>query len=116
VPEAHQTKLSAEDQKLVTLARSARARLGAEEGAAVRDSEGRTYVAGTVTLPSFQLTAIQAAVAAAISSGAEALEAAVVVSGDPLLKEASVNAVRDLGPAAPIYLVDPDGSVLQLVR
>ena len=59
----------------MTLARSARARTGAAEGAAVRDDIGRTYAAATVDLPSLQLTALQAAVAAAVSSGADRLEA-----------------------------------------
>ena len=45
-----------EDLKLVTLARSARARNGAPEGAAVRDDMGRTYAASTVDLPSLRLT------------------------------------------------------------
>ena len=45
------TDLSAEDQKLVTLARATRARTGAAEGAAVRDADGRTYAAATVDLP-----------------------------------------------------------------
>ena len=39
----------------------------------------RTYLAATVTLPSLQLSALQAAVAAAVSSGVEGLEAAAVV-------------------------------------
>jgi hypothetical protein len=69
-----------EDEKLVTLARSARARTGGAEGAAVRDDIGRTYVATTVALPSLSLTALQAAVAAAASSGASSLEAAAVVT------------------------------------
>jgi len=69
-----------EDEKLVTLARSARARAGGGEGAAVRDEIGRTYVAATVTLPALSLTALQAAVSSAASSGATALEAAVVVT------------------------------------
>jgi hypothetical protein len=71
-----------EDEKLVTLARSARARLGAAEGAAVRDDIGRTYVAATVALPALTLTALEAAVAAAASSGATRLEAAVVVTAE----------------------------------
>ena len=49
--------LDPEDAKIVTLARAARARTGAAEGAAVRDTEGRTYAAVTVTLPSLMLTA-----------------------------------------------------------
>jgi hypothetical protein len=73
--------VDAEDEKLVTLARSARARTGAAEGAAVRDDIGRTYVAATVSLPALSLSALQAAVAAAASSGITKLEAAVVVSG-----------------------------------
>ena len=43
-----------EDQKLVTLARATRARTNAAEGAAVRDTDGRTYAAATVALPSLQ--------------------------------------------------------------
>jgi 2-phospho-L-lactate guanylyltransferase (CobY/MobA/RfbA family) len=109
-------ELDPEDQKLVTLARSAKARTQADEGAAVRDTDGRTYAAGTVDLPSFQITALQAAIAAAVSSGAEGVEAAVVVTGDPLLKESSVNAVRDLAKTAPIFLADPSGAVLEVLR
>ncbi|WP_326837621.1 cytidine deaminase [Amycolatopsis rhabdoformis] len=108
--------LEAEDQKLVTLARSSRARVGAEEGAAVRDTDGRTYAAVTVDQPSFKLTAVQAAVAAALASGAEGLEAAVVVSADALIKEASVHAVRDLAKTAPIILADPAGDVVEVLR
>ncbi|HKN99647.1 MAG TPA: cytidine deaminase, partial [Pseudonocardiaceae bacterium] len=63
--------LAAEDQKIVTLARSTRARVSAAEGAAVRDTLGRTYAACTVALPSLRLTALQAAVAAAAASGAD---------------------------------------------
>ena len=72
--------MDVEDEKLVTLARSARARLAAAEGAAVRDEIGRTYVAASVALPALTLTALEAAVAAAASSGATRLEAAVVVT------------------------------------
>jgi hypothetical protein len=72
--------VDAEDEKLMTLARSARARTGAAEGAAVRDDIGRTYVAATVSLPALSLSALAAAVAAAASSGVKTLEAAVVVT------------------------------------
>jgi hypothetical protein len=71
-----------EDEKLVTLARSARARTGGAEGAAVRDDIGRTYVAATVALPALSLTALQAAIAGAASSGVTVLEAAVVVTSE----------------------------------
>src|SRR5262245_63050577 len=85
-----------EDEKIITLARSARARAEAAEGAAVRDETGRTYAAATVELPSLRLSALQVAVAMAVSSGAAELEAAAVVTdGDP--GPADVAAVRDLG-------------------
>ena len=108
--------LEAEDQKLVTLARSSRARIQAAEGAAVRDTDGRTYAAGTVDQPSFKLTALQAAVAAALSSGAEGIEAAAVVTGEGLLKEASRHAIRDIAKYAPIILADPTGAVLEVLE
>ena len=68
-------ELQPEDAKLVTLARSARGRTGGPEGAAVRDTDGRTYLAASVSLPSLKLSALQAAVAAAVSSGVTGLEA-----------------------------------------
>jgi hypothetical protein len=104
-------ELDGEDQKIVTLARSVRARTGAAEGAAVRDTDGRTYAAGTVGLPSLRLTALQAAVAAAVASGAEGLEAAAVVSAASELDAGSVAAVRDLGSSAPVFLADASGAV-----
>lgn len=109
-------ELTAEDEKIVVLARSARARTQAAEGAAVRDTDGRTYAASTVDLPSFKITALQAAIAAAVSSGAEGIEAAAVVSADPLVPEASVHAVRDLSESAPIFRADPSGAVEEVLR
>jgi hypothetical protein len=103
--------LQPEDAKLVTLARSARGRTGSPEGAAVRDTDGRTYVAATVALPSLELSALQAAVAAAVSSGVEGLEAAAIVSGADAVEEAGLAAVRDLTPSAPVFLAGPDGAV-----
>jgi hypothetical protein len=103
--------LDPEDAKLITLARSARARTGAAEGAAVRDLDGRTYLAGTVALPSLSLTALQAAVAAAVSSGAAGLEAAVVVSESAAVDADSRAAVADLSADAPVLLADPSGTL-----
>ena len=62
--------LDAEDLKIITLARSSRARVAASEGAAVRDETGRTYTAAAVALPSLRLSALRLAVAMAVSSGA----------------------------------------------
>ncbi|MER0242209.1 cytidine deaminase [Streptomyces sp. HSW2009] len=103
--------LGPEDQKIITLARSTRARNGVLEGAAVRDETGRTYVAGTVALPSLQLSALQTAVAMAVASGATSLEAAAVVSEASAVAEADLAAVRDLGgPQTPVILAGPDGT------
>jgi len=104
-------ELTAEDAKLVTLARSARARIGAVEGAAVRDGDGRTYAAATVTLPSLTLTALQLAVANAVAAGAAKLEAAAVVTEASTLDGAGRAAVRDLSTGAPVHLAGPDGVV-----
>ena len=103
-------ELDGEDAKLVTLARSARARIGAAEGAAIRDDIGRTYAAATVALPSLELTALQAAVAAAVYSGVQRLEAAVVVTDAIALDDASRRVAIDLGVPDPI-VVDVDGAV-----
>jgi hypothetical protein len=109
------SELDAEDAKLVTLARGARARIGAVEGAAVRDQDGRTYAAATVTLPSLALTALQLAVASAAAAGAQRLEAAAVVTEASTLDAAGHAAVRDLSLDAPIHLAGPTGAVLGTV-
>ncbi|MFJ8104693.1 cytidine deaminase [Streptomyces sp. NPDC096132] len=104
--------LDPEDRKIVTLARSARARGGVPEGAAVRDETGRTYVAGTVDLPSLRLSALRTAVAMAVASGAKSLEAAAVVSEAEGVAEDDLAAVRDLGgPGTPVLVAAPDGTV-----
>ena len=108
--------LDQEDAKIVTLARAGRARTGAAEGAAVRDTDGRTYAACTVTLPSLRLTALQAAVAAAAAAGAVGLEAAAVVTDATSVDDASLAAVRDLAATAPILIANPTGTVHTTLR
>jgi hypothetical protein len=100
---------SAEDAKLVTLARTARARTGATQGAAVRDLDGRTYAAGSVALAALTLSAAQVVVAMAVSSGAQALEAAVILGERP--DQASLAALHELGPDVTVHLADADGTV-----
>jgi hypothetical protein len=102
-------ELTAEDAKLVTLARSARARIGAVEGAAVRDGDGRTYTGVTVTQPSFTLGALQLAVASAVAAGATALEAAALVTEASTLDDSAAAAVRDMSVKAPVFLANPAG-------
>lgn len=90
-------ELSAEDRKLVTLARSTRARTGAAEGAAVRDSDGRTYAAATVELASLQVSALGVCVAMAVASGSSGLEAAVLLTEAAAVAETDLAALRDFG-------------------
>ena len=103
-----------EDQKIVALARSTRARTGAEEGACVRDTDGRTYAGATVRLPSLGLSAVQVAVAMAVSSGAKGLEAVAVLGEAPLARDTDLAVVRDFaGAGVTILLAASDGSVLE---
>ena len=112
---AEAAELDAEDQKLVTLARAARARSAAVEGAAVRDDMGRTYAAATVTLPSLSLSALQAAVTAAVSSGSDRLESAVVHTEAAALPEHDVRLLADLGLGEAI-LASSAGAVVVTVN
>ena len=101
----------AEDQKIITLARSARARVAAAEGAAVRDETGRTYAAAAVNLPTLRLSALRLAVAMAVSSGATVLEAAALVSDADAPDPGDLALVRDVGPAAVVFHVGADGAI-----
>ncbi|WP_328347963.1 cytidine deaminase [Streptomyces violaceus] len=113
---ADTSALDPEDRKIVTLARSARARNGVPEGAAVRDETGRTYVAGTVALDSLKLSALRTAVAMAVASGATSLEAAAVVTEAEAASVEDLAAVRDLGGAeTPVLVAGFDGVVRLMV-
>ena len=102
-----------EDKKLVTLARSARARTGASEGACVRDLDGRTYAGATVDLPSLRLSALQVAVAMAVTSGAQGLEAVAVLGDGEQVEPADAAVVRDFaGQGVPVHLASTSGAVV----
>src|SRR5687767_5897276 len=90
-------ELNPEDAKLVTLARATRARTSAAEGAAVRDTDGRTYAAATVDLESLQLSAVQVCVAMAFASGSRGLEAVVVLSDAAELSAPDRAVVEEFG-------------------
>ncbi len=114
-------ELDPEDAKIVTLAKAARQRAhaphtGVAEGAAVRDTDGRTYAAATVENadPLLTTSALRAAVAAAASSGARAFEAAAVVGG-VIVSEADLAVLREFGVGVPLLLAGEDGRVQSTV-
>ncbi|WP_372728414.1 cytidine deaminase [Nocardioides sp.] len=98
-------ELSAEDKKLVTLARATRVRAGAAEGAAIRDADGRTYAGATVDLPSLRLSALQVCLGMAVSSGVKALEAAVLLTEADAPDPADLAALAELGGDAVVVHV-----------
>ncbi len=100
-----------EDQKIITLARAARARTQAEQGACVRDTDGRTYAATSVRLEHLRLSAVSVAVAMAVSSGAAGLEAvALSAEAAPVADDLAV--VRDLpGTGVVVWWTDARGTV-----
>jgi len=111
-------ELAPEDAKIVTLARSARLRAyvpydGVTEGAAVRDTDGRTYAAATVqhSDPALAVSALRAAVVAAAASGARTFEAAAVVTEASSVAESDLAMLGEFGAGVPILLAGPDGVV-----
>jgi cytidine deaminase len=107
------TDLSAEDKKLVTLARAPRARIGAAEGAAVRDTDGRTYAGATVALPSLELSAVQACVAMAVASGSTGVDACVVLGEAGELADADRAVLADFPgtEGVVVHVGDPRGAI-----
>ena len=112
--------LSAEDGKLVRLARAARLRAytahgAVPEGAAVRDVDGRTYAGATVDSASPELvtSALRVAVVTAAASGARAFEAAVLVTDVPAADPdpAGLALLAEFGSAIPVLVADPAGTV-----
>jgi cytidine deaminase len=111
-----------EDDKIVTLARGARLRAhaphsGLREGAAVRDTDGRTYAAATVENadPALTTSALRGAVAAAASSGVRTFEAAALVT-DGLVSEADLAVLREFGVGVAIHVAGPDGLVTETLH
>jgi hypothetical protein len=103
--------LPPEDQQLVTLARAAMARIGAPEGAAVRDLDGRTYAAAAVDIEHLRLSALEVCVAMAVSSGSTGLEAAVRLGGDG---EPDLRAVHEFaGDGVALHLGDARGRLVE---
>ena len=109
------TDLSAEDTKLVTLARAAMARIGADHGAAVRDADGRSYAAAPVTLTTLSISGLDLALAQAVSAGASGIEAAAVVrSADEVTVDLA--ALREFaGAGMAVFIANPRGDVVEVL-
>ncbi len=113
----HAQPADPDDRKLLTLARTTRARIRAAEGACVRDTDGRTYAAASVDLPSLQLSAVGAAVAMAVSSGAAGLEAVAVLTDADAVAEDDLAVIREFGGAeVTVFRADARGQVLETLR
>ena len=115
--------LDREDAKILTLARVAQQRsyapyTGVGEGAAVRDTDGRTYAAATVENADERLTlsAVRAALAAAVSSGARRFEAIALVSPHSVLCADDVATVAEFGGPTPVLLAALDGVLVRTVH
>jgi cytidine deaminase len=114
------SELGAEDAKLVLLARAARTRAyvphghGRVEGAAVRDTDGRTYTAATIEHANSQLctSALRGALSAAASSGARTFEAAVIVGEATVPHHHDLAMLSEFGEGVPLTLADPSGEVV----
>ena len=105
--------LSEVESKLFRLARSARARAEAAEGAAVVDETGRTYSGATVALPQLQISALGLAVASAAAAGARELTGAVVVGLGGAVASADAEVFADLaGSGAALVRCAADQRVL----
>ena len=115
-------RLVGEDVKLQRLATVARTRAlvadeATAEGAAVRDTDGRTYAAATVEAADgvAPTSAVRGAVSAAASSGARALEAAVLLGGHPRLTADDAAVLAPLGEDVPVHLLGPQGVLMATV-
>jgi hypothetical protein len=100
-----------EDRKIITLARAARARTGAAQGACVRDTDGRTYAATSVHTEHLQLSAVAVAVAMAVSSGAAGLEALALAGDEPPSADDRAVAGDLSGSGVVIWHVAGDGEL-----
>jgi hypothetical protein len=108
-----QTAMSnSEDQKLLTLARASLQRTSVAQSAALRDGTGRTHVGNIISLESLHLDATQVALAMAISSGANVIEAVVVVGDRPGAE--AISNIREVSSDSLIWHVSADGLVRAL--
>jgi hypothetical protein len=103
-----------EDLKLITLARAALGRTSAQQGAAVRDTDGRAYAAASIDLEHLKLSGIAVAVAMAVSSGAVGLEAVALI-GDAAPSDADLDIVGDLAADSTVIIWAASGGAVKSV-
>lgn len=103
------TNWTPEDDKLVTLAKGARTRVGADAGAALRDTTGRTYANAAVEKEFLKLSAVALTVGQAIASGAVGIEAVVVCAETDLADVDKEIIYGFAGENTPIYRVNLKG-------
>ena len=103
------TLSNSEDAKLLTLARASLKRNDVAQSAALRDGTGRTHVGNSIELQTLTLDALQVALAMALSSGADAIEAAVVVGHQP--SAVSLRNIREISTKSLVWYEAPDGSI-----
>lgn len=102
--------LSAEDQELVTRAREARDLTAVNQGAAVRDLDGRVHAASTVEVGPLSIGALDLAIAMVVSAGGKGLlAAALVTDGDVPIDTETILAFA--GADVPVIVADHDGEV-----
>jgi len=110
VPEPVEGPTDPEDNKIITLARSALARTGAAQGGCLRDTDGRTYAGTSIDLDHLRLSAVQVVVAMAVSSGAQGAEAVAVAGEQPSAADLAV--LGELpGSDVVVWVTDPAGAV-----
>ena len=107
------SELSAEDQKLVTLAKGARARINAKAGACVRDSDGRTYSGAAVSFSGHEFGALELAIATALAAGTTKLEAVCVLGEEKLSLDDLKTILKDSGN---IIVCDAQGVVISVTN
>ena len=107
------TDLTAEDQKLVTLAKGARARIAAPSAACVRDTDGRTYSAASVEYAGKKFLAVELAVATAISAGARKFEAICVLGNEEINLDEIKSVLQENGL---VITCDSQGEVVAVIN
>jgi hypothetical protein len=96
--------------KLLTLAKAARGRIDAEQGAAILDDMGRSYAAPDITQGELRLSALELAVAQSVAAGARGIAEAVMVQRDGDVDPGDLRAL--LGVGVPVQVYAPDGVLI----